>query len=291
MNQEKRDTMNRLRSYSSAFSSTSFSKLLKNDDYSFLDAKIERYDLDLIGDQIMTYHDYVFFIYNKLRQNYKNEYVYKNTLINEIIINKYGLKNSVVLNEFKVGKSIADIVMFNGNSKVFEIKTELDSNKRLESQLADYSLLFNERYIVTHKELTDKYLKFDSSIGIIELSESSKGLKMKEVRLAVKKNDIDYKAVMRSTRTSEYKTIIKKYYGKLPDMDSFNMFDICHELMSKIPKEKLNHLFIEQIKHRKSNTGNLKSLSTELRQIGLALQLNFKKSEELFEKLNKPIQF
>lgn len=287
---KKNITLNKMRSYSSVFSSTSFSRLLQYDDYSFIDSKIERYDKSKIGKNIETYYDYIRYIYNELRKQYRNEYIYKNTFINELLIKTYGVKDTIAINEFRVGNSIADIVLFNGSSKAFEIKTELDSDKRLSNQLDDYAKIFNECYIVTHKKLVSKYLKVNKSIGIIELIEKPRSLTMQEIRPAIKNTNIDSETIIRSIRTNEYKNIVKQYYGKLPEMNNFNMFNICRELLKEIPSEQLSNLFIEQLKARKSNTSFIKMFYKELRQIGLALNMEDKRYHQLTVKLNQPIR-
>lgn len=279
-----------MRSYSSIFSTTYFSKLLKNDDYSFINSKIMKYDQLLVGKEILTYHDYIKFVYKELSKQYRNEYIFKNTFINELLINKYGLKDTIAINEFRVGDSIADIVLFNGTSKAFEIKTELDSNKRLIGQLADYSKIFKESYIVTYETLVDKYLNEDNSVGIISLEKHSRGLKMTEIRPSKVNSEIDPECIIRSLRTNEYKSIVKQYFGELPVMNSFNMFDICRDLILQIPLNDLNYLFIEQLKKRKSNTLTIESHIKELRQIGLAMNIDDKTHRILEEKLNKNIQ-
>ena len=286
----KSKNLTRMRSYSSIFSSTSFLKLLRYDDYSFIDSKIERYDQSKIGKTINTYYDYIRYIYRELRKQYRNEYIYKNTFINEMLLDTYGVKDTVAINEFKVGSSIADIVLFNGTSKAFEIKTELDSDMRLNGQLADYTKIFQQCYIVTHKTLVDKYLKTDESIGIIELVDNPRSLRMKEVRPAKENKQLDPETVIRSIRTNEYKNIVKQYYGELPVMNSFNMFNICTDLIKKIPSDDLNNLFIEQLKKRKSNTGIIQSFYKEIRQIGLAMNLDYKTYQQLFSKINKVIR-
>jgi len=281
--------LNKYRSYSSIFSSTSFVKLLQYDDYSFIDAKIERYDLSKIGKEIQTYYDYIQYVYHQLQKKYKNEYIYKNTFLNRLLIEKYGIKNTVAINEFRVGNSIADIVMFNGTSKAFEIKTELDTNKRLGSQLTDYLKLFKECYVITHESLTNKYLREDGQIGIIELIERPKSVSMREVRKAKVNKVIDPEILIRSIRTVEYKNIIKKYYGELPKMNSFNMFEICAEKMKYIPSDILHKLFINELKKRKSNTFIIEMFHEELRQLFFAMNLNEKSFKELDCKLNKHI--
>ena len=278
-----------LRSYSSIFSSTSFFKLLQNDDYSFINTKIERYDLKKIGKNINTYQDYIQYTYKELRKQYKNEYVYKNTFINNMLLDKYGLKDTIAINEFRVGNSIADIVMFNGTSKAFEIKTELDSNKRLSGQLADYTKIFKECYIITHKSLSEKYLHEDDHIGIIELIDHQKSVTMREVRASKENCSIDSDTLICSLRTQEYKNIIKKYYGELPEMNSFNMFETCKGLMKNIPHENLQQLFIDELKMRKSNTNIINTFCNELRQLCLAMNIDADLYQELNSKLRKKI--
>jgi hypothetical protein len=281
--------LTKYRSYSSIFSSTSFVKLLQYDDYSFIDAKIKRYDFSKIGKNINTYYDYIQYVYHQLQKQYKNEYIYKNTFINSLLLEKYGVRNTVAINEFRVGNSIADIVMFNGTSKAFEIKTELDSDKRLNAQLTDYSKIFRECYVITHESLIEKYLKEDDCIGIIEFIEHPKSVEMREVRKAKENKTIDSETLIRSIRTSEYKNIIKRYYGELPEMNSFTMFETCKEMMKYIPTDLLHQLFIDELKKRKSNTYIIEMFHKELRQLFFAMNLNEKSLKELECKLNKPI--
>jgi hypothetical protein len=263
--------------------------LLLRDDYSFINAKIERYDLQKLGKSINTYYDYIQYIYRELKKQYKNEYVYKNTFINNLLLDKYGVKNTIAINEFRVGNSIADIVLFNGTSKAFEIKTELDSNKRLSGQLSDYTKIFKECYIITHESLTEKYLQEEEHIGIIELIDQTKSFRMQEVRVAKENKYIDVNALMRSIRTVEYKSIVKQYYGELPEMNSFNMYETCKGLMEHIPSNQLHHLFIEELKKRKSNTSIINTFNKELRQVCLAMNIDANLYQKLDYKLQKTI--
>lgn len=287
--QNKHNTIHKLRSYSSVFSSTSFLKLLKYDDYSFIDEKIEAFDKSRIGKGIYTYYDYIQYIYSKLARNYQNEYVYKNTFVNKLLIEQYGVEDTVAINEFRVGNSIADIVLFNGTSKAFEIKTELDSNKRLEGQIADYTKLFKKCYVITHTSLVDKYLLENDSIGVIELIERPRSLTMREVRAAKENELIDAETLIKAIRTSEYKNIVKQHFGELPEMNSFTMFDSCRELLKQIPNEQLNHLFIEELKKRKTNIGFIQTYHKELRHLCLAMHIDPKLYQSLNAKLSKPI--
>jgi hypothetical protein len=282
--------LDRMRSYSAVFSSTSFSKVLKGHDLSFIDSKIKRYDENTIkSGKVSTYLEYIRHIYAELSKNYRNEYLYKNSFINNLLLKEYGVKDTIAINEFRVGNSIADIVLFNGSSKAFEIKTELDSKRRLKGQIADYTKIFDECYIITDESLIEKYSNENDWVGLIALQKLPRSIKMKEVRKAKRNETINPETLIRSIRTSEYKSIVQQFYGELPEMNSFNMFDVCFQLMKEIPLDILRSLFIDVLKTRKSNTVLLKSFEKELRQLALAMQIDEKKYQYLLAKLNNPI--
>lgn len=282
-------TVNRLRSYSAIFSTPLFSRLIRKNDYSFLDSRISTYDADKIGVKFYTYYEYIKYIYAELEKGYRTEYYYKNKVINDILIKKYGLNKTVIINEFRVGNSIADIVMFNGTSKAFEIKTELDTTKRLSNQLVDYSRIFQECYIITHESLIEKYENVNSNIGLIKLSKKRNSTFLTEVRPPKINVSIDPDTLIRAIRTTEYKNIVYNYFGYLPQMNSFNMFEICREKLKQIPPEKLHKLFISELKKRKSNIPLINQFPSELRQIFFTLRLKQPELFELENKLNRKI--
>src|SRR5690242_19341343 len=100
-----------------------------------------------------TIEDLLNLSYDILQRDYRHEYLYKANLLSHYILKKYSLSDSVLLNEFKIARSIADLVLVNGTDKVFEIKSELDSPLRLKTQIDDYYKAFSEIYIVTHFSL------------------------------------------------------------------------------------------------------------------------------------------
>lgn len=279
----------RLRSYAGIFSGNSFAQLLKHDDWDFINRQIIDYDIEKLGKRFETYSDYLSYIYRILLKEYRCEYIYKNEIINELLLKQYGTKDTIVINEFKVGDSVADMVMFNGVSKAFEIKTELDSEKRLNGQLADYQRIFQESYIVTHESLIDKYAKLCDNSGIIAIQKKGRTYKLAEVRKAVLQTEIDSAVLMRSIRTYEYKNIIINYFGKLPNVNGFEMYDACAVLMKQIPFTILHRLFIDELKKRKSNTNELKSFNKELRQLCLSMKIQPNDYSLLDEKLSRTI--
>lgn len=280
--------MDRLRSYSSVFSRNVFSDILSHSDFSRLDWLYHHYDSNLSDEG--SYMDYLLHVYKTLIKSYRCEYIYKNEIINQLLLKKYGTKDTIAFNEFKVGNSIVDFAMMNGESKAFEIKTKLDTPRRLKKQMCDYRKIFNRCYIVVDISECEYYVNhLDEATGIVALSYKRGSIRLDEYRPAKRLEDIDSDVLMKCLRTSEYENIVREYFGELPDVPTYYLFEACKDKISHIDSEILNCLFLQEIKKRKSPTGYLKDSPKILRQIILSLNLTPKSQETLISKLNNPI--
>lgn len=262
----------KLRNYSSIFSRSAFTEILAYDDYACLDRLIERYG---VSKRILTYWDFLKFIYRYIRKYYRNEYVFKNEFLARLLIKDYGTRNTAAFSEFRVSNSIVDLALFNGESKAFEIKTEYDSPKRLEGQLQSYLGFFDKCYLIVPERLISQYSNFDSQIGIIVLGESDGQIYLQECQPATENDILDVEVVMKSLRTEEYKNIIIEYFGDLPKVSCFSLFEVCEDLMKQIPQQTLRVLIRDEIKKRKSVTSDLRKIPYELRQICLSMKIDF----------------
>ena len=262
---------------------------MKFNDNTLIRNLLSKYDSDLISPNL-TYWNYFDYVYKVLEKNYRNEYVYKNTFITEWLIKEYSLKDTIAFSEFRVGNAIADLVLFNGASKAFEIKTELDNNKRLFAQLKEYSKIMEECYIVVPEELVRHYLvDIPPSVGILAVKRSSHSLKIESRRDACRNTTIDINVLMSSVRCNEYKWMTKQAYGHLPDVNCFEMFDACKDLLRQLPADELHSLFLRAIKSRKNITPKLKDIPRPARQFCLAMDISEKKFNELNKLYNQPI--
>lgn len=75
----------------------------------------------------------------RLRASYRNEYVYKNELVSKLIFGKHSPRTATALLEVQMGASEADVLVVNGTTTVYEVKTDLDQFTRLPTQLRDYA--------------------------------------------------------------------------------------------------------------------------------------------------------
>ncbi len=281
--------LDRLRSYSSVFSRSVFTRMMKYDDFSAINLVCKTYDSDYIAKQA-TYGDYLDKMYLSLALKYRTEYVYKNSLLNKIV-STYRSRKITVFNEFKVGDSIADVATFNGKSCVYEIKTALDSPKRLASQTEDYLKFFQECYLVVPKEMVEDYAEStDERFGILTVNENRSVISISKYRAAATQMDnMDVDVLMRVLWIQEYESIIKRYFGQLPDVGYYEMYNTCKEMMRKIPVEKLSKMAVDIIKKRKACDLLFENDKKNLTQMCLALNFNKRQYSHLCDNLNKTI--
>lgn len=276
-----------LRDFSSAFKRSAFTNILKFNDYAIYDWLISEYPT-----KATTYFDFLKNIYSILSKNYRCEYIYKNELIKSLLV-KYGSNNTVFFNEFRVGNSIADIVLFNGESKAFEIKTELDSPKRLDKQMSDYKKIFDRCYIVIPENSYNLYFSsVDPNIGIIVMKRASNGkFFYEETREANLNTGLDVDVLMSCLRTEEYKDLSRILEVPIDDVPGYEMFSVCSKALKKFDVQLLRQCFIKIMKKRQTNTKLLKTYPMQLRQMMLCLNLSKNKADNLLKKLDKPLFF
>lgn len=277
------------RSLSKIFSNPVFREIAQSGSCDYFLDKLKKYDKQLSVDTGMKVKDIIETAYGYLIKNYRNEYIYKNTLVNNILFGRHSLNTATMLNEFKIANSIADTVIINGTSTVYEIKTELDSPDKLQKQIEDYKKAFVKIYLVTHHSLTSRYISFikNSNIGLLSLSGRFNLTEVKgaEADYTCLNNDV----MMKCLRKDEYSFIIKNYFGALPNVSNIKFFIECLKLARQIERETFYGLMISQLKKRTPSERNaLQSelLPKELKHICFCINPTKTEFNNLFHFLN-----
>lgn len=173
-------------------------------------------------------------IYHFMDCEYRNEYYYKNTILNQLLIKKHDLYNTAALTELPIGDSKADFIMINGRGVVYEIKTDLDNLFRLENQIKDYYKVFSYVYVVVgNKQLSHvkEFLK-DQKVGIYELTASGKLICRKKA--LCNKENLSYEAMFQVLRKAEFESILLKHFHKLPEVNSFQYYRECQKWLERV---------------------------------------------------------
>lgn len=222
--------------------------------------------------------DIFYELYKYISHKQRNEYLYKNTLLNKLLLGRHSLNTTTALTEIPVNKSKADFVLINGKAVVYEIKTGLDNFERLESQINDYYKVFNHVCVLTCKENFNKLYEVlkNTNVGICVLTNNNRiSTKTKPVE---DNSKLDYIAIFKILRKKEFENIILNYYGELPQTSQVTYYSRCLDLFKNIDILQAQAFMCNELKKRKLKEVNeFNNVPIELK--FLVYFSNFKKSD------------
>ena len=263
------------------FTRNTFKQLLSEGESSAYSAVIRRY---IVNDTSMTNGECISEIYHYLKTDYQNEYYYKNTLLNKLLLGIHNPRTTTALTEVPIGNSKADFILINGKAIVYEIKTALDNLDRLDGQIKDYYRAFSRVVVVTSEEKYDEISqKFNNSpVGICLLTK--KGTLSTRKEPAEYCDDLSNSIMFKILRKKEYERILIKLFGSLPNVSQFEYYRACKTLFESLSTDVAYNLFIQALKLRtKIDVVEYSSVPYELK--FLVYFSDFSKSD--YAKLNR----
>lgn len=211
-----------------------------------------------------------------LERSYRCEYVYKAAIADRIVFGRHSPRTASLHVELPVGKSIVDVAVFNGTSTAYEIKTELDSDRRLTSQTSDYFKVFERVFVVTHPSMVGRYSKIvDSRVGILSLT-SGRNLSVARQASSVSAHR-DQSALFAMLRSAEYRQILSRRFGAQPELSNGQWFDHYLNLWMQLPSDDAHGLAVAAMRARTTTqpiAAFLNGLPAALRAVGYATPLS-----------------
>lgn len=213
--------------------------------------------------------------YNILKINYRNEYYYKNTLLNSLLI-----KNNTAITELPIYKSKADFILIDKDMTIYEIKTELDNLSRLKTQIEDYYKISKNVIVLSYEENIENIKKeVPETVGIDIL----KNDKITNIRKPIEYTEkLDKETMFKVLRKYEFQNVIKEHYGCLPKVSDFDYYTECLKLFKDIPLETSYNLFIDELKNR-GNKENLEEIPYELKFLIYFMKLSKEEKDKLID--------
>lgn len=246
---------------------------------------IKELDLSM---KLGQFFEYLYYLIAKL---YRNEYVYKNAIVNKILLGKYSLNTSSILTEFRIGERKADVVILNGTSIAYEIKTEYDSLDRLQDQLSAYVRTFDMTNVITsNSQLSSLEKILPDEIGLLELTNN---YTIRTVRGAQSlKARVRPEFIFNSLRKPEYLSIVESVYGYIPNVPNTYIYKVCLELFSKLSSE-VAHDEMVRVLFQRGNKELLKefisNIPSSLRAYVSSGHLTSERSRKLKDLLNSQL--
>lgn len=199
----------------------------------------------------ITYAEYFDQAYLSLTKHYRNEYLYKNALLNRRLLGVHSINTGVALSEIPIEGSVADFILINGKAVVYEIKTELDDFSRLLTQLEDYYQAFQHVYVVTAESMEErlKNILKDSPAGIILFRKN--GNFSKPVKESIQHTaKLNHVALFKLLRKKEYLDLTKELFSSIPNVKPVFLFDACLERFKEVEINTAYQAVMKQLKKR-----------------------------------------
>ena len=236
--------------------------------------------------------DWFEFFYELLNGQYQCEYVFKNVVTTNLYLDgRHSLENSLLTSEFRSGKSRADMVIINGTSTVYEVKSKYDSLKRLEGQIADYRKLFDRIVVVTTTEKAKEVLeRVDPIVGVMILGN---GGNLDEIREAQSnKASTSPAAIFDCMRRTEFCSAVKEAFGYVPNVPNSRIYQESKALFCQLAPDEAHELMVGTVRLR----GKRKPFAELIEEAPNSLKhacLSFSRSQasafQVKEKLKEPL--
>lgn len=227
--------------------------------------------------------------YAVLRQRYRSEYLYKNAIAQKILLGRHSLRTAMLVPELRVGTCRADIVVVNGTSTVYEIKSGLDNLERLGSQVNCYRQAFDRICVVTEQGNENRIAEIvDPAVGILVLTNRYSIKTVREARS--NKSRVVPSTIFDLLREREYMQIIRNELGSCPDLPNGIRYSACRELFQKISPERAHAGMVQALRNRAATPGFadfVNSLPRSLKAAGFGVRLNRTQRAQLLLALAK----
>ncbi|MFC2777396.1 MAG: sce7726 family protein [Pauljensenia sp.] len=182
------------------------------------------------------------------REGNRTDYVYRNAIIDKVVVGKHSINTATPIQEFRVGSSLADLVVLNGTSTVYEIKSERDTFKRLASQIINYSKVFERTYVVTSTtKLRSLEHDLPEHVGIITLS---RNYTLQTVREATTNWElVDPIAISRAMTIPEACTALKYLSLPAPNVPNMLIRRAIDDAFRRVDTQSCSQAFIATLKN------------------------------------------
>ncbi len=191
-------------------------------------------------------------IYRFMAKSYRNEYFYQNTLLNKLLLGKHSVNTTTALTQIPISKSKADFILINGKAVVYEIKTELDTFERLETQLRDYFKAFTYVCVVTSEGQYNRAMEIlkGTPVGVYVLTAGNTLSAKMRKEPEEDYSHLSHTSIFKVLHKHEYESILLQYFKKLPNASQAFYYGECLRQFSRIPILEAYRMFLKQLKRR-----------------------------------------
>jgi len=230
--------------------------------------------------------------FHELAYGNRPEYVYKAVLAKKTILGVHNLNTAALLSEFRAGSSKADVVVVNGTTTVYEVKSERDKLCRLSGQISDYLKVFGRvNVIVAEKHIEEAKKRLPEIVGIHRLTRRNQ---ISIVRKALdNSSNVQAPAIFNSLSLKEASRVLTELGIRIPVVPNTQLYSELAKIFDGLPGKAVHEASVKILKASRSQT-HLKEFVSELPQSlrvnALTTPVRVKDRSRVLETLGLPVK-
>lgn len=229
--------------------------------------------------------------YARLALEYRNEYFFKTQLISKIVFGRHSPRTAAALVEVPMGSSCADLVIMNGTSTVYEVKTDLDDFTRLAGQVSDYSTRAEHvNVVVSDLRAAGAERHLAEHVGILAFTRRGS---LRTVRPSVSRLEtLEIDHLYQLLRGAEAEAILRRTLGYQLDVGSGLAWPRMREVFRQLPVDLAHNEVVAELRLRGRRTGALASVPSfphSLRCLAYATAVSGKGASRILDRLSQPV--
>lgn len=222
----------------------------------------------------------------------RDEYIYRAALTQRVLLGTHSLRTASMLTEFRAGSCKADLVILNGSSTAYEIKSERDSLTRLSNQVNQYSRVFaSVNVIASEGHAEEVQAVVPAEVGVLCLSRRHQ---ISTVREAVDRpGRVCPVTIFESLRTDEAIAILAALGLPIPEAPNTKIRGVLREQFSTLEPDIVHRQMVQTLK-RTRNLAPLeelvKRLPRSMHAAILSIPLRRGDQQRLVQVVNTPLE-
>lgn len=230
--------------------------------------------------------------FSELNRGKRSEYVYKAALAQKTILGVHNLNTAALLSEYRVGSSKADIVVVNGTTTVYEVKSERDKLCRLPGQIEDYLKVFGRvNVILAEKHVEEAKKILPESVGIHRLTSRNQ---ISVVREGLdNSNNVISSAIFNSLSLREASDVLMELGINTPSVPNTQLYSELAKIFESIPGKTVHEATVSVLKASRSQThlkNFISGLPSSLKVNALTIPVRIKDRSRVLKTLGLPAE-
>jgi hypothetical protein len=229
--------------------------------------------------------------FDVLRREYRCEYFFKAQVVSKVVFGRHSPRTANPLLEFPMGSAIADVVVVNGTTTVYEIKTDLDNFDRLGGQLEEYGTRAEFTSVVVSETRAERAAAMlPSWVGVLVLRRNGAlaTSRSPESRLEHLLPEHQFHLL----RTEEARRAVEAATGRLVDAPTGRAWGLLRAEFCALTPAAANAAVVRELRGRGTRAADLAStpdFPKALRAMAYAQPLSSTAQDRLVANLNAPV--